>query len=90
MLRKNVSTSNAKIELQKRFCESCSLCIKNKLSTIEDINGLELFPDKSLVNFNFTKANILSRVLNILSSVGFPEKGECKSKNKSSNSICKC
>jgi len=85
---KNVAIT-ARIEVQQRFCDGCSVCIKNELQEIDDINNVRLYPKESLITFNFTKAYKLSTVLNRLSEIGYYEVGETASKQQLLE-ICSC
>ena len=69
-------TSTARIEVQGHFCKGCSRRIKKKLQLVNDINNIRFYPKESLITFNFLKANKLSIALNVLSEMGYPEKGE--------------
>ncbi|MFK7811776.1 MAG: hypothetical protein AB8B59_04730 [Maribacter sp.] len=66
----------ARIPVQNSFCESCKSVIQRKLTKIRDISNVRLYPEESLVVFNFLRANELSDVLNVLTEMGYPEKGE--------------
>jgi hypothetical protein len=66
----------ARIPVQNSFCELCKNKIQTKLSKISDVSNVRLYPQESLVVFNFFKANELSNVLNALTEMGYPEKGE--------------
>jgi hypothetical protein len=66
----------ARIPVQNSFCELCKTTIQTKLSKIRDVSNVRLYPQESLVVFNFFKANELSNVLNALTEMGYPEKGE--------------
>lgn len=66
----------ARIPVQNSFCESCKSVIQTKLTQIRDISNVRLYPEESLVVFNFFRANELSDVLNALTEMGYPEKGE--------------
>ncbi|ULC59875.1 hypothetical protein MBM09_02580 [Flaviramulus sp. BrNp1-15] len=80
----------AKIEVQQSFCNNCSVCIKKELQGIDDVNNVRLYPKESLITFNFIKANKLSEALNVLSGIGYPEKGEQIFNAQFSKSVCKC
>jgi len=83
-------TATARIEVQQQFCNNCSVCIKKELQGIEEVENIRLYPKDSLITFNFAKANKLSMALNILSKMGYPEKGERIQENQFLKSICKC
>lgn len=83
-------TSTAKIEIQQRFCDNCSVCIKKELQEISDINNVRLYPKESLITFNFIKANKLSMALNTLSEIGYYEKGDKINECKLPKSACAC
>ncbi|WP_340200060.1 hypothetical protein [Ascidiimonas sp. W6] len=83
-------TSTARIEVGQRFCDNCSISIKKKLQVIEDIKNVQLYPKESLITFNFIKANKLSIALNVLSEIGYPEKGERINIPQFLKSACRC
>ncbi|WP_299120074.1 hypothetical protein [uncultured Winogradskyella sp.] len=72
----------ARIEVQQRFCNNCSAYIKNELQEIDEVNNVRLYPKESLITFNFTNAYKLSTALNILSEIGYYERGERVTSNK--------
>lgn len=80
----------ARLEVQQRFCENCSSCIKKELQRIDTVNNIRLFPKDSLIVFNFKKAIDLSNVLNTLSDIGYPEKIGGANKESHLNTYCKC
>ena len=82
--------STARIEVQGRFCKGCSTSIKKKLQLVNDINNIRLYPKESLITFNFFKANKLSIALNVLSEMGYPEKGERIDITQCYKSQCLC
>ncbi len=88
-VKRNI-TSLARIEVQQSFCYDCSVRIKKELQEIEAITDVQLYPLESLVTFNFKRANTLSNALNVLSEIGYPEKGERLFKKQFSNSVCNC
>ena len=85
---KSISSSIAKIEVQQIFCNNCSVSIKKELQKIKDLNNIMLYPKRSLITFNFIKANNLSTVLNTLSEIGYSEKGEQINTEQYLNSTC--
>lgn len=80
----------ARIEVEDSFCDSCSTCIKNGLQEIKEIKNINLYPKESLITFNFMKVNNLSTVLNVLTDMGYREKGERYSKQACSKLVCDC
>lgn len=90
MIEERCIASMARIEVQQRFCKNCSVCIKEELQEIDDVKNVRLYPKESLITFNFMKANKLSEVLNRLSKIGYPEKGERLLEAQFSNSVCGC
>lgn len=90
MLEEIITTSMAKIQVERRFCNNCSVCIKKELQEIETITHIRLYPKESLVTFNFIKADKLSTALNILSDIGYPEKGERLFNEQFANTVCGC
>lgn len=83
-------TSTARIEIQQRFCDNCSVCIKKELQEISDINNVRLYPKESLITFNFIKANKLSAALNTLSEIGYYEKGDRVDEHQLLKLACAC
>jgi hypothetical protein len=83
-------TYTARIEVQNPFCQGCLVGIKNKLQCIDEVNNISLYPKNSLVIFNYMKATKLSEVLNVLSEIGYPEKGERESELQFPEDICSC
>ncbi|WP_400076556.1 hypothetical protein [Winogradskyella sp. R77965] len=79
----------ARIKVEQRFCNNCSVWIKNELQEIDDVNNVRLYPKESLITFNFTKAYKLSTALNILSEIGYYESGE-KVNKEQLQEICSC
>jgi copper chaperone CopZ len=90
MLEERLTASMARIKVEHPFCNNCSVCIKKELQEIEAVTNIRLCPKESLVTFNFIKADKLSTALNILSDIGYPEKGERLYKEQFSNSVCRC
>ena len=88
--RSFIPVSMAKIEVQRNFCNSCSKEIREELEQIEGIKNLRLYPKDLLITFNFRKAQHLSAILNRLSVIGYPEKGEMLCSEVCTNSVCKC
>jgi len=81
-------TYTARIEVQKSFCNGCLVSIKKELQEVEQIMNISLYPKHSLITFSFMKADKLSEVLNVLSKIGYPEKGERKNHLEDLESIC--
>ncbi|MGB5817862.1 MAG: hypothetical protein WBG90_00150 [Saonia sp.] len=86
---KTSKISIARIPVQQSFCGRCSDKIKEALLKIEDITNVNLYPTDSLVVFNFVRANEISNALNVLSELGYPEKGE-KINGGTMVSLCSC
>lgn len=82
-------TSTARIEVQQGFCRNCSSCIKKELQVIENVKNVRLYPKDSLITFNFLNAEKLSAALNVLSNLGYPEKGD-RISNECLSSLCRC
>jgi len=81
----------ARIEVQRNFCQQCGGRIRNALQKIDDIGNVVFYPDSATVVFSFYKANELSRALNVLTELGYPEIGEVPStENKGHATHCKC
>ena len=90
MLKEVITTSMAKIQVEQHFCKNCSIGIEKELQDIETITNIRFYPKELLVTFNFVKADKLSTALNVLSDIGYPEKGEKLFKKQFSNSVCCC
>lgn len=90
MVVEKTKTSMARVEVQQGFCDNCSVCIKKELQEIDEVKNVRLYPKESLITFNFMRANKLSAVLNILSDIGYPEKGEAGFEKQFSKSVCSC
>jgi len=78
-----MKTGIAQIEVQQSFCNRCAIKIKEALLKIEDITNVYLYPKDSLIVFNFVKANEISKALNLLTELGYPEireKGNCNNR----------
>ncbi len=92
MLREKFSTSFsvARIEVQQPFCNNCSIIIKKKLASVKGIENLQLYPSDSLVAFNFKRASHLSNLLNLLTEMGYPQKGEKLFEKDNTNAVCNC
>lgn len=82
--------SLAKIEVEQHFCNTCSWCIKRELQRIDDIKNIRLYPKQSLITFNFFNAHKLSDALNVLSKIGYNEKGENSTNSQFLSTICSC
>ena len=80
----------ARIEVQDSFCDGCSKGIKKELQRINEVKNIHLYPKDALITFNFMKANHLSMVLNLLSEIGYPEKGERNPQKITSSRPCNC
>lgn len=89
LVERNI-TSLARIPVQEIFCDECSDCIKKGLQEIKGIANVRLYPLESLVCFNFITASTLSTALNILSDIGYTEKGDKSFKEQFSKSSCGC
>lgn len=85
-----MTTGFAKISVQKSFCDFCSTRIREELLKIKDITNVYLFPNDSMVVFNFVKANELSTALNVLTSMGYPPKGDKIPKRYLLSKNCGC
>ena len=56
----------------------------------KNIKNVYLYPNDSLVVFNFNTASQLSQVLNTLTDLGYPEKGDSLTSNKYNTPYCTC
>jgi len=82
--------SMARIPVQQIFCDNCSAQIKRGLQEIKGVANVRLYPSESLICFNFMTANTLSTALNILSDIGYTEKGDRSFKEQFATSSCGC
>lgn len=71
-----MKTGFAKITVQQSFCALCSKKIKKELLKIKDVSNVRMHPTESLVIFDFIKANEVANALNVLTALGYPQKGE--------------
>ena len=78
----------ARIEVQKSFCQDCGRKIRQELLKIEDINNVALYPESTMVVFSFFRANELSKALNVLTELGYPEVGEVPGIENQQVNIC--
>lgn len=89
-----IETSNipttARVEVAEQFCDSCSPCIKKELQRVKGIDYVRLYPKDALIVFNFIYALDLSNALNILSEIGYPEKGDRSNQEKLYRMKCQC
>jgi len=85
-----IKTGLARIYVQGNFCINCLPAIKAELLKIEDISNVYMKPCKSLVVFNFIKPNEISSAMNVLTSLGYPPKGDRTTKNQIFKSLCLC
>ena len=84
------TSSTARIDVQQRFCDNCSVCIKKKLLNIRGVCNVVLYSKESLIIFNFIEAHTLSIALNVLSNMGYPEKGEWFKTERFDKTFCNC
>ena len=84
------TSSTARIEVQRPFCKTCSSCIHRELQKIEHIDNIKLYPKDSIIAFNFTSVNQVSTVRNLLSDIGYYEKGDCINHRVLSINTCRC
>jgi hypothetical protein len=85
-----METGFARILVQNTFCIGCIDLIKTKMMEVQHVSNVTLYPSDSLVVFNFAKANQISEVLNTLTSLGYPPKGDRVYKNKTKSRLCAC
>ena len=67
----------------------CSKVIRQELVSLDGIKNLRLYPRDLMITFNFYKAQDLSTLLNKLSFLGYPERGEALYDHNDIG-ICKC
>lgn len=84
-----MKTGFAKITVQQSFCSCCSRKIKKELLKINDISNVRMYPIECLVIFNFIKADEVAAVLNVLTALGYPPKGEVN-KYMPKRIVCTC
>lgn len=88
--KSNITSLFARIELQGHFCENCQCKIETQLKNINGVNNIKLYSRDSLLTFNYKEINNISSVLNILTEIGYPEKGEHFLNNNFYNTVCNC
>ena len=71
-----MKTSLARIFVKNPFCVKCIVPIKKKVMKVQNVKNVVLCPSDSLVVFNFNSANQVSEVLNTLTLLGYPPKGD--------------
>ncbi len=84
-----MKTGFAKIPVQQSFCARCSIRIRKELLEISNISNVQLYPADSMVIFNFIKANEVADALNVLTSLGYPPKGD-KIAEMPERILCEC
>jgi hypothetical protein len=57
---------------------------------VQNVSNITLYPADSLVVFNFAKAHQISEVLNTLTALGYPPKGDCIKTENQKKSLCAC
>lgn len=85
-----METGFARILVQNTFCINCIDHIKTKMMEVQHVSNVNLYPSDSLVVFNFARANQISEVLNTLTSLGHPPKGDYVNTKKSKLRHCRC
>ena len=80
----------ARIFVQNSFCGRCMTTIKKKVLEVPDVQNINLYPSDSLVVFNFMRANQVSEVLNTLTTLGYPPKGDNVSCLQHKTPTCSC
>ena len=78
----------ARIEVQRSFCQECGHKIRRELLKIEDISNVALYPESTMVVFGFSRANELSKALNLLTELGYPEIGEVSANENKAPQLC--
>jgi len=85
-----MKTALARIYVEGSFCLNCLPTIKAELLKIDDISNVYMKPRRSLVVFSFVKANEISTAMNLLTSLGYPPKGDRIDKSQIFKSLCSC
>jgi len=85
-----IKTGIARIYVQGNFCKSCGSSIKKELLKINDVSNVYVKPSTSLVVFSFVKANEISSAMNLLTTLGYPPKGEKPNHSKRFKPLCFC
>ena len=85
-----MKTSLARIVVKKSFCVDCVVHIKKKVMEVNNVKNINLDPSKSLVVFNYDRANQVSEVLNRLIALGYPIKGDRITEETINPPHCKC
>jgi len=80
----------ARITVQNTFCGNCMTSIEKRIKEVHQIKNVYLHPKDSLVTFNFANANQISKVLNILTALGYPEQGDHMIKDHCIPPFCNC
>lgn len=62
----------ATIIVQNLKCGGCARTITNKLSDMEKISEVEVFPNTSTVSFTYEESNDVMRVKDKLKDLGYP------------------
>ena len=84
-----MKTGFAQITVQNNFCLKCQHKIRKHLSAIEDISNVRLYPEDSLIVFNFIRANEIAKALNTLTELGYPPSSDLAS-GKCQPAACSC
>ncbi len=80
--------NTARIAVQRSFCQDCGRKIRRELLKIEDISNVALYPECAMVVFSFFRANELSKALNVLTELGYPEMGEVSVSGNQDPQLC--
>lgn len=81
----------ARIEVQQNFCDACGETILYELDEIEGVSNIIVYPTNAVIVFCFSRANELSKALNILTKLGFPEIGDDPIlEHKNAHKECNC
>lgn len=71
-----MSVNRACIQVQQLNCFICAQELKKRLSSVKGISFIDVNHSSSKIHFNFTSANNISDVENILTFLGFNPLGE--------------
>ena len=82
--------NSARLETATSFCAICEDHIKQELAKVKGVNHVRCYPLDALICFTFKNAIDISNVLNVLSELGIPEKGEAIKMPKQSYLQCAC
>lgn len=78
------------IYVQNLKCGGCANTITKNISQIEGVEDVDVMVAESSVSFNYSNEDVLVRVKNTLSRLGYPEDGEANSLGAKAKSYVSC